>query len=201
MSKHSYTDQEVLQIFIESVDELIDSEFLSQVKTQSISTQLNWSQNGGLLSERTGPKRDAVKAFLLTLRFFRQNNEPTSLCNMEERIEGLNLNAELKERFRTSRHNFNSYLDKRPSINFSPEIGADTNRKILDTFLYGIFAHANPKHRRQAKQWEGAPYYEDIRAQFDLILIEFLKALAAMANVCRDCLKAGIAELHDEPNS
>ena len=97
----------------------------------------------------------------------------------------------LKERFRTSRHNFNSYLDKPTSVGFPADSGASSRRRIFEAFLYGIFAHANPKYRRQVKAWESQPYFDDIRAQFDLVLLEYLKALAALANVCRECMKAG----------
>jgi len=193
MRDRSYSDREVLDIFIESVDELLDSDFLAQIKADGVSTQVKWSKDGGFLGERIGPKRDALKAFLLTLRFFRQNNEPTSLCNMEDRIDGLAVDPALKERFRTSRHSFNSFLDKPPSVGFTKGIGADTRRQIFDAFLYGVFAHANPIHRRRVKAWESEPYFDDLRAQFDLVLLEYLKALAAMANVCRECIKAGIA--------
>ncbi len=192
MSDQCYSDREVLEIFVESVDELLDSTFLAQIKADGTSTQLKWSHDGRFLSERTGPERDAVKAFLLTLRFFGQNNEPTSLRKMEERIDGLSLDAALKERFRTSRHNFNSFLDEAPSVAFPTDSGANSRRQIFEAFLYGIFAHANPKHRRRVKAWASQPYFDDIRAQFDLVLLEYLKALAALANVCRQCLKAGI---------
>ncbi len=193
MTEDEFTDREVLEIFIESVDELLDSGFLAQLKADGISTQLKWSDGTDFLRERTGPKRDAVKALLLTLRLFGQNNEPTSLCKMEERIEGLDIDASLKERFRSSRRNFNSYLDKAPSVTFPNGSGADSRRQILEAFLYGIFAHANPKHRRRVKAWEGKTCFEDIRSQFDLILLEYLKAVSAMANVCRECLKPDIA--------
>jgi hypothetical protein len=192
MAECGFTDREVLEIFVESVDELLDSDFLAQVKADGISTRFKWSHATGFLSERTGPERDAAKAFLLTLRFFGQNNEPTSLCNMEERIDGLDIDASLKEGFRTSRHSFNSYLDKPPSVTFPKGSSADSRRQILEAFLYGIFAHANAKHRRRVKAWEGQPYFEDIRSQFDLILLEYLKAVSAMASVCRECLKADI---------
>jgi hypothetical protein len=174
------------------VDELLDSDFLAQVKADGISTRLEWSHGTGFLNQRIGPKRDAVKAFLLTLRFFLQNNEPTSLCNMEDRINGLEIDVSLKEQFRASRHDFNSFLDKPPSVSFPSGTGLGHRRQMLEAFLYGIFAHANPKHRRRVKAWEGQAYFEDVRAQFDLILLEYLKALAAMANVCRECLQVGV---------
>ena len=68
MAERGFADPEVLEIFVESVDELLNSGLLAQVKTDGISTQLGWSHDTGLLSQRTGQKRDAVKAFLLTLR-------------------------------------------------------------------------------------------------------------------------------------
>ena len=122
-----------------------------------------------------------------------QNNEPTSLCNMEDRINALDVDTALKERFRSYRHNLNSYLDKPPCGVTFQDIGADSRREIFMAFLYGIFAHANPKHRKRVKEWEEQWCYDDIRAQFDLILLEYLKAISAMANVCRECLQAGIA--------
>jgi hypothetical protein len=188
-----YTDREVLEIFVESADELLGSRFLAQAKTGGISTSLSWSQAGGLLAQRAGPEREAVKAFLLTLRFFCQDNEPTSLCNMEDRISALAIDAGLKDNFRKSRANLNTFLDGQPSVGFSAGSGADTRRDIFNTFMYGVFAHANPKYRRQVKAWEVQPYYDDVQAQFDLILLHFLAALTAMANVCRCVLDAGVA--------
>lgn len=193
MSEQEFSNTEVLEIFIESVNELLDSDFLAQAAVGGISTQMTWSQASGFLQERTGPKRDSVKAFLLTLRFFRQNNEPTSLCKMEDRIDGLEVDSSLKEQFRTSRKNFNSYLDKPPSVSFPHGIGANSRRQIFDAFLYGVFAHANPKLRRRVKAWECEPYFDDVRAQFDLILLEFLKVVAAMKNTCTACM-ASIAQ-------
>jgi len=152
MAKAEFTDGEILELFIESVDELLQSDFLLEVKAAGIATQFNWSKTTGFLSERTGPRREAVKAFLLTLRFFRQRNEETSLCNMEERIDSLAIDAALKERFRTSRHEFNTYLDRAPSVGFPVGIGADSRRDVFETFLYGLFAHANPAKRRRVRQ-------------------------------------------------
>lgn len=192
MSPNPYSDREVLEIFIESVDELLKSQFLSQANVGGVSTSLSWSQEGGLVAHRSGPERETAKAFILTLRFFCQNNEPTSLCNMEDRVSGLKIDTQMKEIFRKSRSNFNAFLNGQPLVKFPPGIGADTRREIFNSFLYGVFAHANPRYRRQVKAWENEPFYEDVQAQFDLILLEFLRALSALANVCRTALESDI---------
>lgn len=193
MAKCDFSDRDVLEIFIESVEELLDSHFLTEVKADGVSTEFKWSQTAGFLTQRTGPKRDSVKAFLLTLRFFVQNNEPTSFCRMEQTIDSLDIDSGLKERFRTLRHRLNSYLDKPPTVTFPCDSGAGTRRQVFDAFLYGIFAHANPKKRRRVKAWEEQLFFDDIRAQFDLILLEYLKVASAMVNICRECLNAGIS--------
>ena len=190
MSSTTYSDREVLEIFVESVDELLASRFLSQVKSRGVSTSFSWSQNGSLVAHRCGPERGAVKAFLLTLRFFCQNNEPTSLCNMENRVSGLPIDGQLKDNFKKSRRDFNAFLDGQPSVGFPAGSGADTRREIFNTFLYGVFAHANPKYRRQVKVWENQSFYHDVQAQFVLILLDFLRALAALADVCRKAIEA-----------
>ena len=84
-----------------------------------------------------------TKAFLLTLRFFCQNNEPTSLCNMEDRVSGLAIDAELKANFRKSRSNFNAFLDGQPSVSFPSGSGADTRRDIFNSFVYGCSININ----------------------------------------------------------
>jgi hypothetical protein len=182
----SYSDREVLVIFVESVDELLNSDFSNEIKA-GVRVGLLAGKDGGIVTKCKGPRRDAIKTFLLTLRFFCQDNEPTSLRRMAHRISALPVEAELKKRFLESRRNFNTSLDSAPYVPVHG-VGADTKRDIFKAFLYGIFAHANPRHRKKVKHWETAPYYADLEAQFSVILGSFLTALSAMSNACREML-------------
>lgn len=188
-----YSDREVLEIFVESVEELLHSDFITQVRNGGISSTITWADGRGLVAARTGPRREAIKACLLTLRFFCQNNASTSLCNMEDRVADLPIDAQLKENSRKSRANFNSMLDAPPSIGFPDGAGADTRRDVFNAFLYGIFAHANPKHRRAVKQWQAQPWFVDVEAEFDRVVLEFLRALSSMATVCRKAIPSCVA--------
>jgi hypothetical protein len=182
----SYSDREVLEIFVESVDELLSSDFSSEIKA-GVRVGLLAGPDGGIVTKCKGPRRDAIKAFLLTLRFFCQDNEPTSLRRMADRLSGLRVGEELKKKFLESRKNFNRSLDSTPHVPVHG-VGADTKRDIFKAFLYGVFAHANPRHRKKVKHWEGKPYYADLEAQFSVILGSFLAALSVMANACREML-------------
>lgn len=178
---------DVLDVFIDSADELTNSWFLRDVKSNGINTGFQWAHGGLLQTTRTGPEHEAVKAVLLTLRFFCQSRtERSSIENVDNLIQTFSIDQELKDRFSQSRSDFNAYLQSSPSITFPVDSNAATRRSILDTLLYGRFAHANPCKRRQALKWQQAPYYDDLRAQFDLIVLEFIKAAAVMAQICRE---------------
>lgn len=179
---NAYSDREVLEVFIETVEELQTSEFAKQVK-KGVSVELV-ARQGGIISQCSGPEREAVKAFLLTLRFFGQDNEVTSLHNMAKRVATFNIDQNLKDEFNISRNEFNKFLDDPLHVPVHGA-GANTKRDVFEAFLYGIYAHANPKYRRKVKQWEAMPYYGDLEAQFFVIAAHFMAAATAMAETCK----------------
>jgi hypothetical protein len=184
------TDEEgdILNIFIESVDELLNSTFLNQVVNLGIITNFTWNQNGFLQSDRVGPELEAVKAFILTIRFFCQDNEKTSLRNMDSMIAAMQVPQNLKDDFTNIRAQLNAYLDSLPEIAFE-EGGAPLNRRnIFDTFLYGKFAHANRAKRNLLRTWQQRADFEDRRAIFDRILLEFVLLLNRLSSVCKNIL-------------
>lgn len=185
----NYTDYEVLTIFIDSVDELLSSDFLQAVRDEGVSTSWTWSSGSGLSAQRTGPRRESVKALLLTVRLFCQNNEVTSLQNISSRLANLDADTETAiAQFEKSRSNLNRFLDGKPAAEFQG-VEASTNRIIFETFLYGEFAHYQLDKRRRLEKWACQPFFADLESQFDFILLNFVAALAAMSNACRMILK------------
>jgi len=182
--------KEVLKIFVESTEELVTSSFVKQATQRGLRTDLTWRPGGFLATERTGPDRETVKAFLLTIRFFCQNNERTSIRKMERMISRMVIDQELKSSFSQLRDQLNRHLDSEPSIHFQKGDKALTRRDIFETFLYGTFAHANPIKHRKVKLWSNqAGLFDDLRMVFDVILLDFLRSLNAVANICRQILK------------
>ena len=179
---------ELLTIFVESVDEVLDSHFVKQAAQGGLMSESTWSKEGVLTQERVGPELDAVKALLLTVRMFSQPNDPTSFENISTMVSTMPVSQTLKDRFDTSVTNFNSYLDSPPPIGFSVE-RADTQRSIFKTFLYGSFAHTTPSKRRRLKAWKASSEYNDLRLCFDRILFEFVKASAALRSISLEVLQ------------
>jgi hypothetical protein len=173
---------ESLQIFVESAIELEASSFLAQAK-DGISTSMRQLGNRAVLLERCGPEHEVVKALLLTVRFFCQDNE-TSIKKTADLVKGLAVSVALKDEFAAVREHPNKILDAASPIKFQTSVGAETNREIFETFLYGCFAHANREKRRRVKSWEEWPYFNELRAQFDVILVEFVSAVVKLKSVC-----------------
>jgi hypothetical protein len=125
-----------------------------------------------------GPDDESIAACVLTIRFFLQNNEPISFCNMEAVYDKLATSQENKNNFKQIRDKLNNYLDSdSPFVmsanNANPEwiLASDmnerftellnvsldsgnklTNREILDRFVYGEFAHGNKDKKEKLKQ-------------------------------------------------
>lgn len=184
---------ESLEIFVECATEIELSTFLAQAK-QGISTSMRQLGDRAILMERIGPDHEAVKALLLTLRFLCQNNE-TSIEKTDALVQALAVPDSLKREFAEARTRLNQTLDAQPPVKFQPSVGADTNRNIFETYLYGSFAHANRAKRRTLKSWEEKPWSIDLRAEFDRILVMFIRTVVDMKTVCIKVL----AELNRAP--
>lgn len=177
---------ESLQIFVESAMELEASNFVVQAR-DGISTSMRQLGDRAVLLEWRVPEHEAMKALLLTIRFFCQDNE-TSIKKTADLIQGLDVADALKDEFKAIREQFNKFLDAASQITFQPSVGADTNREIFNTFLYGCFAHANRERRRRVRAWEDQPYFNDLCAQFNVVLVHFVKAVGELKAVCAKVL-------------
>ena len=95
--------------------------------------------------EIEGPGEEALDAFILTLRFFIQNNEPTSIRNVCELLQSLPIDQSIKERVGVGRERYNSFLDRKCLAQIDGD--QPTHRRVQDVFIYGAFAHAHPEKK------------------------------------------------------
>ena len=87
----------------------------------------------------------------MTLRFFLQNNERISIANTADLYETLAVPEKLKEAVRKTRGMLNQCLDSDAQIIWKNE--RLTRRRVLDVFLYGGLAHANPEKKALYDEW------------------------------------------------
>ena len=136
-----------------------------------------------LIQERTGPLEEAIDAFVLTMRFFIQDNEPTSFRQLAQHYYRAPIDDSLKDRFRLTRTNINSYLDSNSALAIYVNDELLNHRKIMETVIYGGLSHANPNKKRLYKAWMGTPLKAMIENDFVCSLAVLYKAILAIKDL------------------
>ncbi len=175
-----------LNLFNEKVDKLINSRFVKHIQENGLKVSIKSSVNEGVSISDTFPDQDAIDAFILNLRFFIQDNESSSLRNMNNLYNEVTITPSLKNDFNFVRNKFNLELDKKTNINLR---GNDiTYREIFETFIYGELAHVNPDKKAIFDTWmKDKALASFIAAEFHNILFYFLNCIA---NIKKTNLKA-----------
>ena len=169
-------EAEILDLFDAKVARLLSSK-LAEEATAHLGAIVDWNQARGWDSVFAGPEGEEVEAFVLTLRFLIQDNEPISLRNMRKLYDELPIPRGLAEEFRAQCQQLNDFLDSETGLSIE-EGKRLTYRNILDLFVYGSLAHTSNARSRQA-------YREISRTDFfPLFQLHFVEALRAFLIAC-----------------
>ncbi len=146
--------------------------------------------------ERHGPDEEMIDAVVLTLRFFIQNNEPISLCNMGKLYDKLPVRSELVEQYRDARRKINELLDSETYLNlYGKQI---TLRDMQDIIIYGDLSHVKPKKRAVYESWmQHAIVPPMIFNEFCALLYSFIGLLCRIGRINL----AAIRELEHAPGT
>ncbi len=171
-----------LQLFNEKVRELLELSFVKAIADPSAGFCLSGErQKDGdfkILSTVKGPSTEAVKAFVLTFRFFVQDNETISLHNIASLYDSRNIDPQQRAHFQTTRNEINKMLDAPNIVNLNYNGVTPTNRHVMEVFVYGGLAHANPEKYSTYKEWMSfSPAAALMQACFNAILGNVLLAL------------------------
>jgi hypothetical protein len=134
---------------------------------------------------RVGAGDEAIDAFVLTLRFFVMNNEPTSIANIEKLFVGLPIDARRIEAVKDSRATFNAHLD--PPSNIAVKGERLIRRDIFEVFLWGGLAHSNVEKKEIYDSWMArADLAAAVSAEFSALLVETLQTINWFRNACTE---------------
>ena len=149
-----------LRLFNEKAEKLARLSFIEKMNhpDAGITIKFDNPKDGTptVTQERRGPEEEAIDAFVLTFRYFIQDNEQTSFRNMEQHYLAAPLDPALQQEFVKLRKEINDYLDEQVNVNYNNE--DLTRRRIMDVFVYGGFSHANEEKRRLYKTWMSDPF-------------------------------------------
>lgn len=177
-----------LRLFNEKVNELLELSFVKAVTDPNAGFSLSGKrqEDGSFKMESTvrGPTVEAVKAFVLTFRFFIQDNETISLRNIASLYDSNNIDPQQRAYFQSARNEVNKMLDAPNFLNLNYNGVTPTNRQVMDIFVYGGLAHANPEKYKTYKDWMSFPPAAVIlQSCFNKILGHILQALAYIQQV------------------
>jgi len=163
----------VLQLFNEKADKLESLSFIRKLQGSGVTISATLGQP--VQAEWHGPDDEAIDAFVLTIRFFVQDNESTSFGNMADLYSKLPVSADLVQKFNVARARTNGDLDKTTLVNLN---GVDlTYRTVYEVFLWGELAHANLKKKADYDSWARNTIL------FPLLKNEFVRALGIILNM------------------
>ncbi|MHA1302544.1 MAG: hypothetical protein ACTSQE_04775 [Candidatus Heimdallarchaeaceae archaeon] len=144
---------DVLRYFNEKVNKLLQLTFTDFVTSKQVKLKLSAKRGEEVKVEHILPGGESFDAFVLTFRFFIQNNEPISIGNMAELYSRLPISEDLKQKFADARIQYNSFLDRNSPLVFknpnTEEEKRFTYREIMDIFIYGGLAHGKDKKKRE----------------------------------------------------
>jgi hypothetical protein len=152
-------------------------QYLQQKKKFSVKFDIK--RGGPLRIETLLPNQHEVDEFILTFRFFIQDNEKCSLRNMRNLYEKLPVSQQLKDDFINLTTQLNAFLDSEPKqLKFNISKDALTNRRTMEVFVYGDIAHANPEKEKMFSQWkQDQVVFPLLEFQFNSILETILRAI------------------------
>ena len=164
-----------LKLFNEKADKLRNSNFVRNAVADS-GVNLSWRAGQPAEVRRRGPDQENIDAFVLTLRFFLQDNEITSFRNLSANIYASTLvPEEYRLQFEKPRAALNDFLDGNTMFNFG---GIITRRELLEVFLFGDLSHANKEKKKKFEEWMASslvsPFFEN---EFVMILFELLNII------------------------
>lgn len=166
-----------LQLFNEKVNKLESLSFSRTVDGAKVSVSIDFETQDNPTVKRTGPEDEAIEAFVLTTRFFIQDNEAISLRNMANLYNELFTGDDLLTRFNDTRSTLNKYLDDYTFLTVNKE--HLTRRRILEVFIYGGLSHATPAKKLVYDSWvQNAIAFPLLQNLFMGVLAELLAALS-----------------------
>jgi len=170
-------DLESMRLFNEKVNVLRASSFAREMFTKQTGLTISYRE-GVTRTEVRGPGQDAINAAVLTLRFFIQDNERTSLRNMADTFGPYRERSDRVDAFLSGRRTINEFLDAatEPGIVIGQEVL--TNRRVLELVVYGERAHSNETSRKKMKPIRANPIVSAIvENEFNYIVSHILNAL------------------------
>jgi hypothetical protein len=167
----SHKTQVILHTFAEKVNRLEASSLKRFLASEG--WKLSWDLvNDQLADDGRMPEIEHLEAYILNLRFFIQNNEPTSLQNMDAVYQSECSDPELLKQFQEVRDAMNGALDHDLWFRFNDQ--RITYGMLFRGMIYSRLAHASKEKHTLFDQMTTHPF------GLAMAMNEFLKCICVV---------------------
>jgi hypothetical protein len=130
-----------IDLFNEKYKKLESSRFVKYLKNYGFNPKVNVPEERHL-EDSIIPDNDSIDAFVLTIRFFIQNNEPCSIYNLSIIYNNRDrVSNEYRDQFNNLRKILNDTLDSQ--LWFSINTTRLTYRQVLEGMIFSELSHSN----------------------------------------------------------
>jgi hypothetical protein len=181
-----------LQLYNEQAEIMLNSRFAAAMFGQQTGVTISGSLTGPVEVTTTGPDDEAIRAFILTFRMFFRDGDGISFRQMAEVYDDPAVPTRLRDQYHNARAALKDFLDGSPALGFNVNGELLKRDRILDVFLYGRHAHANPKLRAVYDVWAQIPMMLALlENEFAVCLAEFFNFIRFVVNLNRELLGQG----------
>ena len=173
-----------LRLFNEKADKLMNLGFTKKISGEKSGFRFSAKKDGPVVFQRYGPESESIDAFVLTYRFFIQDNDKISFHKMSKIYDESGMTQDKINAFKNIRENINNFL------NSNSITKTDTYREIQDIFIYGGLSHANETQKRIFDRWKrNQLIFKILENEFVWVLANILNAIQAIARLNLSVLK------------
>ena len=183
--------RELLELVVEKAEKLRTFNFDSHVHEAGLGFHAERQADGSWTIELGLPDEKERDAFILTFRFFHQQNEATSFNRILDVANDPAISIHWQEEVARLRGLYFDFLDCHSDYTVNLFEGQPTRAQMLDIGLYGGLAHANrPNKVLQYRQWTR----DELRAglfhqEFARILVQVLGLIYQLSPLCSEELE------------
>lgn len=140
----------ILKLFIAKANKLEESSFLKSIHNEfRIGLKVKVGNPVEINSVR--PQQESIDAFILTFRFFIQDNEAISLRNLQKIFESKLVTKSEKKEYDFIRTELKDFLSEGAKIEIKED--KPTNLEVMETVLWGELAHTNENKKKRYEKW------------------------------------------------
>lgn len=192
--------REQMTLFVERAREIVSFSFAQEIRQKgALSIRISTKAGESLRIEYTEPSREAYAAFILVLRSFIDNRDGISLFSlrtndivpgsMAELLNDGGVSDQWKAAYSAIRDDVVVSLQEMPQHLEIPDM--PTRKVLLETFVYGDFAHLNSDKRLRLQGWRAKDLiYTLYKQEFAGILVQLLNAIQHMLHYSEQELNA-----------